>query len=236
VKERDDVRAVFFDAGYTLLCMDPPQETIFLRVCTALGIAVDRSKLPIAMDRANLMFAPKQERPHHTPFSQARVDRFWTAYHRELLSHCAIHPVSEDIAASVYRGFSQAIGWRIYDEVRPLLRALQDRRIALGVISNWTGDLEDVLRRTGLHAHFDIILDSARFGHEKPAPEIFAEALRAVGVQASCAMHVGDSIDHDVDGARNAGLRAILLDRRGKHADFAAAPRVGRLDEILQFC
>jgi putative hydrolase of the HAD superfamily len=235
VLERDDVRAVFFDAGYTLLCMDPPQETIFLRVCTELGIAVDSSRLPFAIGQANLLFAPNAQTRERTPFSQDRIDRFWIAYHRELLTHCTAGTPPEGSAAAVYRAFSAGLRWRIYDEVKPLLRSLRSRGIALGVISNWTGDLEDVLRRTGLHDSFDVILDSARFGHEKPQPEIFEEALRAVGVSASRALHVGDSIGHDVDGARNAGLRAILVDRRSAHEGFSSAPRVSSLDEIVAY-
>jgi putative hydrolase of the HAD superfamily len=233
--ERDNVRAVFFDAGYTLLCMDPPQETLFLRVCSELAIRVDTDKLADAVHRANAKLAPRTRARVPAPFSQERVDRFWIDYHRAVLEGCATVEDPDLLAETLYRRFSAALGWRIYDDVRPLLVELRARGILLGIISNWTGDLEEVLHKIDLHAPFDIILDSARFGHEKPHPEIFEEAVRRAGVSPATAMHVGDSIEHDVDGALASGLRPILIDRAGKHGSFDRAPRVTTLNDVLTF-
>lgn len=224
--ERDDVRAVFFDAGYTLLCMDPPQEMLFLDVCSELGIAIDDSRLANAVRSANVMLAPRTPASEHAPYAVERVDRFWIEYHRIVLEGCAADPSGAARAEPVYRLFSKRLGWRVYDDVRPALAALRERGVVLGVISNWTGDLEEVLRRIDLHAPFDVILDSARFGHEKPHPEIFAEALRRAGVSSANALHVGDSIEHDIDGAIGSGLRPVLVDRSGRHAAFDRAPRL----------
>jgi len=235
VDERDEVRAVFFDAGYTLLCMDPPQETIFLNVCRDLGLTIDRSRLASAVHHPNAMFGPRPAASTPVAYSQERIDRFWIEYHRRVIEGCAIDAGAAVAAGAVYRRFCEALGWRVYDEVRAMLADLRARGLVTGVISNWTGDLEDVLRRVDLHEHFDIVIDSARFGHEKPHPEIFREALARSGVAAAQAMHVGDSIEHDVDGALGSGLRAVLLDRHGRHASFARAPRVSTLDQIAAF-
>lgn len=226
---RDDVRAVFFDAGYTLLCMDPPQETLFLDVCSVLGIAIDDARLAKAVRDANVMLAPRTPAGEHRPYSVERVDAFWIDYHRIVLEGCAADPRDARHAEPVYRLFSKRLGWRVYDDVRPVLERLRARGVILGVISNWTGDLEDVLRRIDLHAPFQVIVDSARFGHEKPHPEIFAEALRRAGVSPADAIHVGDSIEHDVDGAMRSGLRPVLVDRAGRHTAFDRAPRVADL-------
>jgi len=230
--ERDDVRAVFFDAGYTLLCMDPPQEILFLQVCSDLGIAIDDARLASAVRDANMMLAPRTPASVHRPYSIERVDMFWIEYHRVVLQGCAVDSASIGLAEPVYRTFSKRLGWRVYDDVRPLLTGLLTRGIKLGVISNWTGDLEDVLRRIGLHASFEVVIDSARLGHEKPHPEIFAEALKRAGVRPSAALHVGDSIEHDVDGALASGLRPVLIDRVGRYSAFDRAPRVVDLSEI----
>jgi len=125
------------------------------------------------------------------------------------------------------------LGWRVYDEVRPLIVELHARGIALGIISNWTGDLSDVLRSVDLHREFDAIIDSALFGFEKPHPAIFREASRRLGVRPTDSLHVGDSPVHDVEGALAFGMRAALLDRHDNFPDYDRAPRVRRLDEIL---
>ncbi len=231
--ERDEVRAVFFDAGYTLLCMDPPQDALFLRVCGEIGIAIDRARLAHAVARANVMFAPRTPAHQPLPYSRQRVDAFWIEYHRVVLSACAADAAAADRAEAVYRRFTALLGWRVYDDVAPLVDALRARGIALAIVSNWTGDLEEVLHRIGLHASFDAIIDSAHFGHEKPHPAIFAEAARLTGVAPGAALHVGDSIEHDVDGALGSGVRPVLLDRAGKHVGFDRAPRVTALSQVL---
>lgn len=116
-----------------------------------------------------------------------------------------------------------------------MLGAMHQRGLRLGVISNWTGDLEDVLKQTGLHSHFDFVLDSARIGHKKPHGPIFGEALRRAGVAPRQALHVGDSPEHDVEGAIASGLEAVLLDRMGRHDEYNRAPRIRSLEELMGF-
>ena len=226
------MKAVFFDAGYTLLCMEPDQETLFLLTCARIDVAIDHHRLSIAVKRANAMLGPKPRTQAPVPFSQASVDGFWIRYHRELLAHCATDIADADRAEDVYRAFTAALDWRVYDDVRGLLRSLRARGTALGVVSNWTGDLESVLDRVGLRHEFDFVLDSAHVGFEKPHPDIFAEALRRAGCAPHHALHVGDSPEHDVDGALGSGLHAVLLDRHDRYASHTRSPRVRSLTEI----
>jgi putative hydrolase of the HAD superfamily len=229
---RRNIQAVFFDAGYTLLCMDPDQPTIFRRVCSELEIELDHARFHEGVAHANAMLAPRHPREVPRPFSQAAVDAFWIKYNQALLSVCARQARDAGKAELVYRRFEAAIRWRIYDEVLEVLGDLRRRGLRLGVISNWTGDLEDVLKRIGLHEHFDFVLDSARIGHEKPHQPIFDEALKRAGVAREAAVHVGDSPEHDVEGALAAGLDAILLDRAGRHHGYGRAPRIATLAEL----
>ncbi|MDQ6779974.1 MAG: HAD-IA family hydrolase [Candidatus Eremiobacteraeota bacterium] len=232
--QSDTIQAVFFDAGYTLLCMDPDQVTIFLGVCDQLSIGIDRERLAGGIAKANSLLAPRAARLQPQPFSQTAVDEFWTRYNHTLLSLAALDPRDARHAELVYRRFTAAITWRIYDEVRPVLSTLRRRGIALGIISNWTGDLEDVLHKLELHGAFDFVLDSSRLGYEKPHAQIFLEAVRRAGITPATALHVGDSPEHDVDGALASGLRAILLDRANRYPAFDRAPRVTDLNGLLQ--
>ena len=230
-----NTQAVFFDAGYTLLCMDPDQPTVFLRVCSQLDIEIVHEHFAEGVQRANTLLGPRQPHDVPKPFSQDAVDRFWTEYNRTLLSVCARNARDAAKAERVYRTFAAAITWRVYDDVRGILQTLRAQGVRLGIISNWTGDLEDVLERVGLRSSFDFALDSARLGYEKPHGEIFDEALRRTGVEPASAVHIGDSPEHDVDGALAAGLRAILLDRNNRHQNFTRAPVVQLLDQVLEY-
>jgi len=98
-------------------------------------------------------------------------------------------------------------------------------------VSNWDSSLPDLLAALGLSPYFDGVLVSALFGASKPAPSIFGEAVRQAGVPAGEVLHVGDSLHDDYDGARAAGLAALLVDRHGRAP--AGVDAVGSLEEIL---
>jgi len=96
---------------------------------------------------------------------------------------------------------------------RAALETLVDRGYTLVLVSNTMRTpgviLRMLLERYGLLRLFAHTTFSDEIGIRKPAPEIFAHSLRAVGGEASAAVHVGDDVTLDVRGARAAGMRAI---------------------------
>jgi putative hydrolase of the HAD superfamily len=111
-----------------------------------------------------------------------------------------------------------AIRFRAYPEVPAALAGLRAAGARLAIVSNWDISLHDVLERTELRALVDTVVISAELGVGKPDPAIFRAALDRLGATAADAMHVGDSVELDVEGARAAGLRAILVARNGAEA------------------
>ena len=91
------------------------------------------------------------------------------------------------------------------------LDRLRAAGLRLGVVSNSDGRVEEALAAAGIRDQFDVILDSARVGVEKPDPAIFRAALAALGVAPEEALYVGDLYDVDVVGARAAGIEGVLL-------------------------
>jgi len=86
----------------------------------------------------------------------------------------------------------------------------------LGLISNfaipecgWK-----LLEKFGLKEFFDIVIISGEINRRKPSPEIFNKALKALDVEASRAIFVGDMLDLDVMGPRNVGMKTVLIKRR----------------------
>ena len=78
----------------------------------------------------------------------------------------------------------------------------------------------------------DCLLDSHDEGVEKPDPRYFDIALERSGARRETTIHVGDLYHVDVVGARNAGLRGVLLDEAGLYPD-ADCPRVSSLTEFV---
>jgi putative hydrolase of the HAD superfamily len=102
------------------------------------------------------------------------------------------------------------------------LRALAETGVQLAIVSNSDGTLESRLRVEGIcqvgpgaGVPMTIIIDSDVVGVAKPDPAIFRIALDATGVAPERALHIGDIVGADVDGALAAGVRPLHLDPYG---------------------
>lgn len=122
--------------------------------------------------------------------------------------------------------------WRVpFADAAATLVRLRAVGLRLAVVSNADGRAAAVVEAAGLGGAFDAILDSHLEGVEKPDAEIFRRALARVGAPADRAAFVGDIVSIDMDGARNAGLRPILMDAAAAYGD-VAIERIERLSEL----
>jgi putative hydrolase of the HAD superfamily len=104
----------------------------------------------------------------------------------------------------------------------------------LAIISN--GDSRQQrrkLKRMGILSRFTSIVISGDLGLSKPHPDIFASSLQDLGVVAEEAVYVGDSLESDALGARDAGMKALWLARKGYPGDPATLP-VRVITSLLQ--
>lgn len=106
--------------------------------------------------------------------------------------------------------------WRLFDDALPCLRALRNLGLRLAAITNAAGEHQRAkLDALGLKSAFDVVLISGEIGVAKPHRAIFRRACHALGVHPGQAVHVGDRLDTDAVGARDAGLHGVWLDRSG---------------------
>jgi putative hydrolase of the HAD superfamily len=108
-----------------------------------------------------------------------------------------------------------AIRFRAYRDAAPALAELRALGVRLVCVSNWDYSLPDVLARVGIGDELDGVVTSAAVGARKPDPRLFEAALEVAGCAADEALHVGDTPTEDVEGAKAAGIRALLIDRDG---------------------
>ncbi len=224
------VRAVFFDLFNTLVRFQPEREEVQRQVCRQFGI-----DLPIETLRRMYATVENQRAPRsrHTSGALAELAALdpWVEFQYRLL-HSAGIGVSAGLAAQISEQY-QAVKRRLvlYDDVVPLLAALRERGLVLGLISNAQRPLATIIPDPPVLDRFDFVVTSVEVGAEKPDPRIFEAALRRGGVQAHEALHVGDQYLNDLVGARDAGLQAVLLDRHGLWGELDC-PRVASLLEI----
>jgi putative hydrolase of the HAD superfamily len=129
-----------------------------------------------------------------------------------------------------------ALRFRAYPDAVPALAELRARGLRIVVVSNWDASLHERLDETGLTPLVDGAVASAELGHAKPAPEIFARALELAGTPPEAALHAGDTLEADVAGALNAGLRAVLVARNGPATAPPGVPVVEALTELPALC
>lgn len=118
--------------------------------------------------------------------------------------------------AAARRAMLGALEFTAYPDAAPALKALRESGRRLAIVSNWDCSLADWLEPAGLTGLVDCVVTSAATGAAKPDPVIFRTALELLGAEKAGAVHVGDSLAKDIEGAREAGIRAIFVARDGK--------------------
>jgi putative hydrolase of the HAD superfamily len=115
------------------------------------------------------------------------------------------------------------------------LEGARARGVIVVLTSNSEGMLDALFVKLGIHAHFDMLVDSAKVGVEKPDPRIFRITLDRFGVAPAAALHLGDVYSTDILGARAAGMRSALIDPYG-HYDgaYPDVPRVPGAVEVAR--
>jgi HAD superfamily hydrolase (TIGR01662 family) len=233
------LKAVFLDLGDTLVHLDRPWEDVF---------------------NANLeelynYLTTKGLKPDFQRFSEIFVSQFDDASTRAGLHKIEV-PMEEIISnvlnesglqvpdanlptKAMITFFRPEIeAWQVYPDTTETLAALEERGYKMGVISNAKSDwaVHAILKRRNLEKFFKTIVSSAALKIRKPRPEIFTQALNALGVNPPDAVFVGDSMEADVEGSKNMGMRSIHVLRRPVDDNHPVNPdaRVTNLSDALE--
>jgi putative hydrolase of the HAD superfamily len=154
---------------------------------------------------------------------------WWQRFVERIGEHLGGPVPSPFAAAELFARFGRAEAWEVYPEVPAVLADLHRRGFRLGVVSNWDGRLPGLLAALGLERHLDAVVHSAAVGVEKPHPRIFRAVCGELEVDPQEALHVGDRVREDVEGAVAAGMEALLLVRRRAGA---GGPPAGDLSDL----
>jgi putative hydrolase of the HAD superfamily len=207
-----DVDWVFFDAGNTLIYAEPPVGEAYAQALRRRGVPADASEVGEGFVRA-LAELRSQHRGDALPYGNTRAQarRWWRRVVALTFEPYAAAARLDDIFEELWDHFASPSSWRVYDDAVPALEALRQMGLRLGVISNWDERLVGLLEQLGLRGLLDTCTVSFQVGAEKPDAAIFQRVLATCRVTAERAVHVGDSYEDDVLGARRAGLHALLL-------------------------
>jgi putative hydrolase of the HAD superfamily len=203
------VTAVLLDALGTLIELEPPAP----RLAAALEIPLPEAERAIA---AEIAFYRRHLGDGRDAASLASLRRRCAEVIRDALGDFVAGMPIETLTEALL----DSLVFTPFPDVRPALEYARARGQRLVVVSNWDISLHEVLERTGIAALVDGIVTSAEAGAPKPAPEAFVRALALAGCGPDDALHVGDSLEEDIVGARNAGIQPVLLRRDGAPGPF----------------
>lgn len=201
--------AVFFDVDFTLIHPGPRfQGQGYYESCAQHGIAVDPSRFEMAVRQSSAALDSADQLYDPALFIN------YTRRIIELMGGSG--PAVELVARRLYDEWAEHHHFFLYDDVSDSLRTLAQAGVRLGLISNSHRCLDSFRSHFELDGLISVTVSSLEHGFLKPHPSIFRVALERAGVGAHEAAMVGDSLSHDVAGARRVGMRGILLVRGGE--------------------
>ena len=214
---RNFIRAVIFDLGGTLMYERASWHPITAKADEALTTYLRNQDMEL-----NLSTFPREFRRRLQKYFEQREQ----GYARNTLyicpAGCTEDKGYENIPDTVIRNALDRLfaitqtNWILEDDTLPTLKKLEADGYRLGLISN-AGDDHDVhqlAQRLGISSFFDFIVTSAACSYRKPHPRIFELALSNWYFLPSEAVMVGDNLEADIRGAKNAGLYGIWISRR----------------------
>jgi len=222
------LKAVLLDAGNTVILMN---YAVIAEALAAEGFDADAARVREAEYRARVRLDPILARSNSTESPNT-----FQTYMRFICEELGI-----EWKAAAERSFQRIAEYNreqnLWNRPNPqapaVLERLQQLDLAVGMISNSGGSIEQIVRKQGLGSYFRFVLDSRIVGVEKPDPRIFQMALERAKAAPAEAVYIGDLYSIDILGSRAAGLDAILLDPAGLwgHVD---CPKAKDLSQVLE--
>ncbi len=228
-------QVIFFDAAGTLFHVKGSVAEIYLRYAERYG--VKRTDETLAAVKAAFARAFQEAPPPvfaaADPAAIKQCERmWWFDIVHNVFYRVGMFEGFDDYFDEVFQAFDGPECWTLYPETLGVLKALKGLGYELGIVSNCDSRLFNVLRGLGIADLFDTVTISSLARAAKPAPEIFRVALDKHAADPEEALHVGDSLRDDVEGARRAGMTGVLLERESGSTAHQV-PTIRSLDELL---
>lgn len=224
----DGIRAIAFDAVGTLLFPNPGAGTVYAVVAARHGLAVNPAEIGPKL-WARFRIEEETDRAKGWVTSEQREETRWRS-----IVFAALPGATEKLFQELFLHFSQPSAWSVPPDAAEVLAELQRLGFLLGMASNYDSRLTTVVNGTlALAPVRERLVISSLVGVRKPGPEFFSKGvLPVLGVPAGEILFVGDDHENDYVGATAAGMRAVLLDPKGKYPQLGE--RVAGLRELIE--
>lgn len=209
-------KVIFFDAVGTLFGVKGSIGEVYKQIASKHGIEVSSDQInqafgknfsqapPLAFGKLDPLAIPQQEyqwwyQVAKSTFIDVKVFEKFTDF--------------ELFFQELYVYFATKKPWYIYPDVINSLKSWQQKKVELGIISNFDTRIYQVLELLQLSSYFTSITISSEVGSAKPDSLIFKTALAKHNCLPEQAWHIGDSLREDYQGANALKIKAFLLER-----------------------
>jgi HAD superfamily hydrolase (TIGR01509 family) len=201
--------AVLFDAGDTLIRLSGSGEKLLHRAAAILGVdPLDAEEVAHVWRRVLDRSGTAEELAKGRDLSNARHREVWTALYEEAGCERLAPGLSEELYALTV----SADSWEAFPDTLPTLKALRDRGLRVGIVSDTGFDLRPAMDLLGLSPFLNAVVMSFQYGVCKPAATVFLTACDQMHVRPEGTLMVGDNPLTD-SGAVAAGMYVFLLPR-----------------------
>ncbi|MEB3234931.1 MAG: HAD-IA family hydrolase [Cyanobacteriota bacterium] len=205
-------RGLLLDAMGTLIELRQSVGSTYAAVALEHGITVDAGAIDVAFAEIYRQAPPLCFGALAGSELLEAEQRWWGQRIGETFAAVGAPQPDWPLQLALFERFGQSDLWQIYPDVAAQLQHWHASGLKLAVVSNFDRRLHSLLAQLDLAELFDAVVVSSEAGAAKPDPRPFALALEALGLAASETWHVGDS-PADLDGARAAGIRCVLIER-----------------------
>jgi putative hydrolase of the HAD superfamily len=202
-------KAVLFDLGDTLIRLAGSGDQLLLQAATTLGVAeLDPAEAAEVWQRVLDRASTAEELAKGRDLSIERHREVWTM----LYADAGCERLARGLSEELYTLTVSPESWEAFPDTLPTLRALRDREVPVGIVSDTGFDFRPAMERLGLSPLVDVVVMSFQHGVCKPAPKLFRTACEQLDVEPGDTLMVGDNPLTDGGGVA-AGLHVLLLPR-----------------------
>ncbi|MCF8283556.1 MAG: YjjG family noncanonical pyrimidine nucleotidase [Sphingobacteriales bacterium] len=222
---------LFFDLDHTLWDFDANARETLLELydtyrLTELGIDSAEKFIEVYTDHNHRLW-----RDYHNGLiskEQLRSSRFRLTFeHFELPEHLIPHQFEDDYVSIC------PTKTNLFEGTHEVLSALKTN-YKLHIITNGFLESQEMkMSRTNLKQYFDQVFISEVIGLYKPDIALFNHALEAVGAESHQVLMIGDSLEADILGAKNAGIDQVYFNPLSDPHNYEITYEINKLHELL---
>lgn len=210
-------RAVFFDAGDTLITI-PAAHEMMEAYLAERRFPFDPKVVQNLLDEGIARFYYNKSDYSNITVTPETDRNFWVGIYRYILDRMNASSYWSDehihrCCHELYDLFVAPEYYALFEDVADCLERLRMMGFRLGLVSNFAPTLREIFRSHHILHFFDPFIVSTEVGYEKPNPAIFTMALKKANLLSNEVVYVGDHPTNDIWAPQQVGIDAIRIIR-----------------------